>query len=312
MNNNKKTVLIGAAALLALGLSFWLPLSKNQQNSDQNNANAVNRTDFTLRPLLLAPLRSVSILATAALVVDLATGDVLYEKNADIILPLASLTKIISSLVLLDRLPLDEVVTISEHAIATEGISVLVAGERYRVRDLLIMAMIESSNDAVAALMEYVAYKENIAPAYRELWFVGQMRNKVLALGASQKIIFYNPTGLDISDRLAGAYGSARDIVRIAQYSFSSPLWDLTRTGTIISQDGRVIALNPTNSLQGSLVQLRGAKTGVTDIAGGNLLVLLEQPIGRPIGVVVLGSTHEGRFSDVALLLGLLRQNTIR
>ena len=133
-----------------------------------------------------------------------------------------------------------------------------------------------------------------------------------MELGSSQKMVFYNATGLDISDRLAGAYGSARDIMRIAQNSFSSPLWDLTHIEMITSQEGRAIILKPTNILQGSLVQLHGAKTGFTDIAGGNLLVLLEQPIGRPVGIVVLGSTHEGRFSDMAFLLALLRQNTIR
>ena len=308
---HNKTIFGWIVVFLVLGILFWLPMSINQKNSDNNDTDAIKQSGFSLQPLLLTPMRGISVIATAALAVDFATGSILYEKNADVVLPLASLTKIISSLALFDTLSLDEIVTTSEQAIATEGASALMAGERYQVRDLLVMTMIESSNDAITALVEYAAHKEGIAPLYHEAWFIEQMQNKALALGASQKMVFYNPTGLDISDQLAGAYGSARDIIHIAQNSFSSPLWDLTRVGTIISQDGRVVTLRPTNSLQGSLVQLRGAKTGFTDIAGGNLLVLLEQPIGRPIGVVVLGSTHEGRFSDVAFLLGMLRQNTI-
>lgn len=292
-------------------MAFWLPLPPRATNSELNNKSAAPRDDFALRPLILTPVRG-AIAANAALAVDLTTGAVLYEKNADAALPLASLTKIVSSLVLFDMLPLDEIVTISENAITTEGESALAAGERYEIRDLLAMAMVESSNDAIAALVEYAANKEGILSPYHESWFLKEMQNKTLSLRASQKMVFYNPTGLDISDRFAGAYGSARDIIRITQHSFSSPLWDLTRIGTIVSQDGRVVALRPTNNLQGSLVQLRGAKTGFTDIAGGNLLVLLEQPIGRPLGIVVLGSTHEGRFQDIAFLLALLRQNTIR
>ena len=132
------------------------------------------------------------------------------------------------------------------------------------------------------------------------------------SLDHRKKWFFITQPGLIFRIGSLGRMGPRATLCVLAKNSFSSPLWDLTHIEMITSQEGRAIILKPTNILQGSLVQLHGAKTGFTDIAGGNLLVLLEQPIGRPVGIVVLGSTHKGRFSDMAFLLALLRQNTIR
>ncbi len=244
--------------------------------------------------------------ANAALAVDFLNGATLYAKNETKPLPLASLTKIISALVILDLAKEDEEVLISPHAIATEGQSTLIAGEHLTVRDLLVMVMRESSNDAMEALVEHVAQKNNVAPEDADIWFLPSMEQKAL-LWKLNDMVFLDPTGLDVNRTIAGAYGSARDILRIAQYSYNSELWQLGKIESVTSKEGTVHMVNPTNLLDGALPQLIGAKTGFTDIAGGNLLVLMEYPIGHPLGIVVLGSSEQGRFEDVKKLLDWIK-----
>lgn len=232
--------------------------------------------------------------AKAALAQNLLAGEVLFSKNADEILPLASLTKIVTLLTIFDKLEWNEEVEISRAAVLIPEPSTLRVGERLLARDLAAMVMVESSNDAVFALFEHANLNQDL--------FLNFMREKAEAFGAVS-MNFNNITGLDETSSISGGYGSAKDMMKIAKAALDSKIWQLGIVREIISREGVRHALKPTNDLAPELSPLLGSKTGYTDLAGGNLLVIVEYPIGHPLGIVVLGSSEKGRFEDVKKIL---------
>lgn len=253
------------------------------------------------------PLIQPILEASAAFALDLSSGASLYEKNSEQAFPLASLTKIISVLTALDMVSLDEQVLISKQAIVTEGVSSLRSGEHLTVEQLLTMVMVESSNDAIMALVEYAAQKMGIESEI-ETWFVTRMHEKAKNLGAPN-VHFFNSTGLDRSLYESGADGSGKELLTIARNSYASPIWRMNSKTELISSEGIIHRLIPTSVLDRKIPQLIGTKTGFTDLAGGNLLALVEYPLGHPIGIVVLGSSFEGRFSDVEKIFSFIKKS---
>ncbi|OGF61150.1 hypothetical protein A2662_03285 [Candidatus Giovannonibacteria bacterium RIFCSPHIGHO2_01_FULL_45_33] len=243
--------------------------------------------------------------AQSALAYDIVSGKILFEKNKNDPRGLASLTKIVSALTIIEKLGTEEEVAISKRAVLTEGLSGFLVGEHFRVRELLAFVMVESSNDAVEALVEYLAGKNGVAPESADAWFLNLMRDEAQLLGAGG-MMFYNPTGLDI-DSNVGAIGSAEDLMNIVKASLGSELWQFGNVLEVVSLEGKVHKLKPTNILGSKLNLLMGGKTGFTDIAGGNLLVIVQHPLGHPIAIVVLGSSETGRFEDVKKILEYIR-----
>ena len=238
--------------------------------------------------------KSPDVEARAALAQDLISGEILFSKDPKEILPLASITKILSGLVVLDYVDLDDKVEITKFAISAPEPSSLKVGEHLKAGDLLAMAMVESSNDAITALFEYTKLAEND--------FLNLMRKKAESLGA-QSMNFNNVTGYDVSQTISGGYGSAENLLKITRATLASPLWQFGSIGEVVSHEGIRHVLKQTNKLGPELTPLIGSKTGYTDLAGGNLLVIVEYPIGRPLGIVVLGSSEQGRFSDIKKIL---------
>ena len=141
--------------------------------------------------------------ARAAIVVHPETGAVLYEKNADERLGIASTTKIMTALVVLEHCALDEPVEILPEYTAVEGSSMyLRAGETYTVEELLYGLMLVSGNDAAIALACHTA--GSVAA------FAGMMNDKARALGMTSSA-FQNPNGLDAE----GHYSTARDMAKL-------------------------------------------------------------------------------------------------
>lgn len=248
--------------------------------------------------------------AMSAYAYDLTAGRNIFEKEKGLIWPLASVTKIVSALVLLDNIGLKEEIEVSRNAILTPEPSSLKAGEHFLAQDILAMAMVESSNDAVTALVEAVAVKHSVLPEESETWFIDLMNLKANSLGAFT-MRFNNPTGLDILDvktglpLRAGAVGSAEDLMNIVKTSLDSELWQFGEITEVQSKEGFVHSLHPTNLLKSEITGLIGGKTGFTDLAGGNLLVIIQYPYpsGHLYGIVVLGSSEDGRFEDVKKIL---------
>jgi len=235
----------------------------------------------------------------AAIVYDLATGDTLYAQDADRPLPLASLTKLLTLYAAAGVLQDQSPVSITPTALAQDGDYGLTQGETFAFKDLARFALVGSSNDAAEAIAEAAA-------SSRSMGNVQLLAGAAAAAGLTHTHA-ENGTGLDLNTTEAGAFGSARDVALLASKLLTKAPAIAGSTVepsvTVRSSTGAVHTLPNTNQ---DVVHVPGillSKTGFTDIAGGNLVVIYDAGIGHPIAVVVLGSTHEGRFTDVENLI---------
>lgn len=315
-------VLVGGAGLAVAMqglLSFFIPVQMMAISAT---------TDEEIRTAKIAnPFQDISIEARAGFVLDLKTGDVLYSKNENEKLPLASLTKIMTALVARERLSESVVVTLTKDDLSAEGDSGLHTGERWRLGDILNVMLLVSSNDAAHAVAGFVGAggmtNQSVDSDVSREHFVQMMNEKALSLGLDQ-MQFFNESGLDIafpqSGQLAqvsilergGGYGSARDVAQLLAL-----LWkkypetvEITsrKDARIYSQDEIAHILPNTNEIVGNIPGLIASKTGFTNLSGGNLAVIFDRGIGDPVAVVVLGSSYKGRFDDMQKLVDAVRK----
>lgn len=162
--------------------------------------------------LILSPATALTSAASAvfgvsaesAILIDADSGNVLYSKNADRRMPMASTTKIMTALVALERGELDETVDVPDGAVGIEGSSIyLVAGEKLTLRQLLYAMMLESANDAAVAIAIAIGGSVDT--------FADMMNEKALSLGL-EDTHFTNPHGLDDPEH----YTTAHDLAIIA------------------------------------------------------------------------------------------------
>lgn len=237
--------------------------------------------------------------AKSAILIDKASGEVLYEKNADEKRPPASMTKLASMLIVMEEidkgnLSFTDEVTISEEAANMGGSQVfLEAGEVYPVSSLLKGVAIASGNDAVVALAEKVAGSTGA--------FVDMMNKKMKEIGANNTN-FVNPHGLDAENH----YSTARDMATIAR--------NLLKYETILEytsiyeeylekNDGTKTWLVNTNKLVRFYNGVDGLKTGFTSTAGYCLTATAKKDNFRLISVIMGSDTSENRSSDTVKLL---------
>lgn len=241
---------------------------------------------------------TVSLEARAAYVYDVRTGEALFSKNGDTMLPLASLTKILTALVAMRTIPTDEEVVVSQTALRTEGDSGLVADERWKLSDLASFMLVVSSNDAATALRE--AYENHTGGS-----FIAAMNNRAKTLGISAT--FVNEHGLDVGIGKESNSGSAHDIALLLSKALSEEpgIFDATRNESAVftSISGIDHQSENTNELINDIPWALGAKTGFTDAAGGNLAVAFDRSVGHPVVIVVMGSSRDGRFADMKKLI---------
>lgn len=290
-------------ALLATSMGVFVftmiavgPTLFAQAMPQQNTA----ATQHVLAPNAFA---NVGIVAQSAIVYDVPSQKVLFEKNAQAILPLASITKVASALAIQDALSANATVAIPLQALFTEGESGLMAGEEWRTNDLLAYSLVTSSNDGIEALSE-IAYVSTGAHTTTQM-------NRYAQQQGWTSFNFGNVTGLDVlgADGIpiaAGAVGSATDVAKLfADALVQNPaLYEATaETGRVYtSLSGIQHTADNTNTALGALPGLVAGKTGYTDLAGGNLVVAFEPEPGRRIIIVVLGSTFDDRFTDTTTL----------
>jgi serine-type D-Ala-D-Ala carboxypeptidase (penicillin-binding protein 5/6) len=225
-----------------------------------------------------------------AVLVATGAGKVLYQRNAERELPMASITKLMTAIVVLERKRPAELMTVRETAAAVGESSVhLRVGEKLRVRDLLAAALIQSANDAAVALAAGTAGEVSE--------FVGLMNVKAKRLGLTHTH-FVRPDGLDVP----GHFSSARDVLKLARVAMKKPLVRrlvAMRNATIAG--GR--SLFSWNDLLGRYPGLIGVKTGHTDAAGWCEVAAARRD-GVTIYTVVLGSPSRAqRNADLARLL---------
>lgn len=192
----------------------------------------------------------------------------------------ASLTKILTALLVLEAAPVAAEVVVSARAARAGGARIgLAAGMRLTVGDLLTAMLLRSANDACVALAEHVAVSE--------AGFVKRMNARVLAMGLVDSH-FANACGFDAPDH----YASARDLARIADAAQAYPAFATivaSDKGTARTRDGRVFRFDSTNVLIGRVEGTRGVKTGWTRAAGRCLVGLAQRGSTRVL-VVLLGA----------------------
>ncbi|MES2087376.1 MAG: serine hydrolase [Patescibacteria group bacterium] len=256
--------------------------------------------------------------AKAVYVYDVKENRALYSLNGDAQLPLASLTKVMMAVTALSLLPENAIVTIHSEFLNTEGDSGLLENERFSLKNLLDLTLLESSNDGASAIASVAgAVKRHGVPdSLGTEEFIKAMNETAKKIGMTQAY-FLNPTGLDQSPSVSGGYGSAKDMTTLFAYAVKTypTLLDSTRkiTQQISSLDSQMHDVHNTNVSVSKIPSLLASKTGFTDLAGGNLTIVFDAGIDHPIVVSVLGSTEEGRFLDVEKLvyatLDYLNQN---
>jgi len=232
--------------------------------------------------------------AGAAVLADLDTGQVLFNLAGNERRPIASLTKIMTALLVLEQTAPTEVVTVSEEAAGPRiaGISGLGlgTGERIRVSELLYALMLQSANDAAVALAEHV---DGAVPA-----FVERMNARAAELGMTRSR-FASPNGLDDV-----GYSSARDLVRLTRAAYGVSGFAgvvATRGHEVRSLDAEPRTVQNRNVLLWLYPGALGVKTGFTTPAGFCVVATAERD-GTRLVVVVLGEPDEP-FSDAAALL---------
>ncbi|HEY5383246.1 MAG TPA: hypothetical protein VIJ88_01685, partial [Candidatus Paceibacterota bacterium] len=122
---------------------------------------------------------------------------------------------------------------------------------------------------------------------------------------------FLNSTGLDLTADTSGAYGSAYDVARLAAAFLKQypQYFELSSAPSIsVEASGRTVTANATTLPLQDIPGFIGAKTGYTDLAGGNLVMAYDVDINHPLIAVVLGSTEAGRFTDIRTLVDASRQ----
>jgi D-alanyl-D-alanine carboxypeptidase len=298
----QKVVLFASGIFIVFSASaLGFAVSAYNVEPQRNTAAAVS--------FLLSP-QEVSITARAAVVYDVQTGTFVYVKNENAQLPLASITKLMLAVVVAETLRTDHVVTISPEALAREGDSGLIEGEGWLLQDLIDFTLIESSNDGAEALAREAGAYAGVSGKTGTAATLIRMNEKAKELGLSQTY-FLDPSGLDESVSLAGAYGSAIDIARLLMYVTQNHLIVVEGTARdnkiLNSLGGNVHEVYNTNDALGEIPGLIAGKTGFTDLAGGNLAVAFDAGINRPVIVVILGSTKEGRFDDMKTLVRATR-----
>lgn len=250
----------------------------------------------------------VQLVAQSAIVVDTVSGKTLYERNADVQLPLASLTKIPLILTVLEVLSLDETIRIPYDTPPANASMRLHKGELWKVKDVIRFTLIASSNEGAEILAQAadarLRAKYPDAPEGKAaLWRMNDLA-KQLQLNHTY---FLNVSGLDQSVTQAGAYSSARDYALLLAYAAKQQediLSATTRESLSLSDaEGNTETARNTNEAIGDIPGLILGKTGYTDLAGGNLAVLFDVGPAHPVIAIVLGSTYDGRFADIPHLV---------
>lgn len=244
-------------------------------------------------PLMESP--PIMLNCASALLMEMQSGQIIFELNADAARPVASVTKVMTILLTLEaidagRISPDDIVTVSKEAAGMGGSQVLLdVGEMQPVSILLKSAIVGSANDAAVALAEALYGSEELC--------VKQMNERAKELGM-ENTVFVNCTGLPA----AGQHTTARDAAIMAQAMFSHPryfeyskIWlDEVNHG-----DGRVTQLTNTNKLIRLYDGCDGGKTGSTDEAGYCIAATAERG-GMRLVAVVLGAPSGTERFDVA------------
>lgn len=227
--------------------------------------------------------------AGAAIVVDMKSGRVLYEKNAHTRRAIASTTKIMTAIVAIEKGNLDDKVKVSKKAASIRGSTIhLKAGEELTLKELLYGLMLRSGNDAAIAIAEHIGGSVE--------GFAALMNEKVKELGL-KNTQFVTPHGLDTP----GHYSTAYELAQIARYALNNPTFSQIVGTQNINAAGR--SFYTTNEMLGAYPGADGVKTGYTGQAGRCLVTSATRNDMRFISVVLNCSSRTVRAQSSRAIL---------
>jgi D-alanyl-D-alanine carboxypeptidase len=241
-------------------------------------------------PAQAIPMPAPRIGAAAAVVIDEASGQVLYAKDAHRVVAPASLTKMATAILAIEGADLDSwaLNEVDSRRMVGSSVMGLLPGDCFQVRDLLYGLMLPSGNDAALAIGRHIAGSDGA--------FVQQMNTLVARLGL-ENTRFANPHGLDARGHATSAY----DLAMIARYGMSLPTFQqVVAQPAWVSHGSRTIPMKTYNRFLSSYPGADGLKTGFTEEAGRTLAVSATRD-GRRVIAVLLNDPD--RFEDAAKLL---------
>lgn len=302
ISKQKAYLLIGFLAVSIVFTSAGISqlYSSLSSNKDKNPITSLISPDGYTKKVNFP---NVSIFAKSAVVYDLNNKEIIFEKNSESQLPLASLTKIMVALTALDLFPQETKFSINPQLLfgseARNGI------EDFDLKNILDLTLVSSSNNGAKSIASaYGALKEIGEDDAVEV-FISTMNDKAKTLGLNQSY-FLNTTGLDESNYLSGGYGSALDMAKlfgVAIMDYPEVFEGTSHDEVLVSSDKSQHVVENTNEIINQIPGLIASKTGFTDLAGGNLVIVFDAGLMRPIVISVLGSTREGRFEDSLALV---------
>ncbi len=253
------------------------------------------------------------ISASSSVVIDVDSGTILYYKEGRLQTSIASLTKLMTAIVVMENVKnLDEEVIISQEETLVDGTKVgcpssvycvderLHKGEKITVKSLLMAMLLNSANDAAVALGDHVAGSQKE--------FAKLMNKKAENLNLSDSK-FCNPSGLDEEN----CHSSAYDLARITAYSMKYDLiWKIFKLpeAEIESSDGKYIHhLKNTDLLLGQIPNCLGGKTGFTYNAGKSLMMAAADPQTGAHKIIAVVLNDDDRWDDMAKLINWTFEN---
>ena len=244
----------------------------------------------------VAALGDDSVSAPSAVLMESSTGKIVYEKNSHEQRPCASVTKVMTLLLVFEaidrgKLSLEDTITASEHAASMGGSDIwLENGETMSADDMIKATVVASANDAAVALAEHLSGSEDA--------FVEQMNNRAKELGMNDTV-FKNCNGLDEE----GHVTSANDVAIMSrELTKHEKIFDYTAIWLDNLRDGKTQIVN-TNKLLKTYNGITGLKTGTTDDAGCCMSATATRGDVSLISVVLGCESGKQRFADAAALL---------
>ena len=273
---------------ISKALETWAS-SYDLEEVDNINIDEINREVIETS----SDVEKLKLDSRIALIFDRASGRILYEKNGNKQTPMASTTKIMTAIVVLENANLKDVVTIDSKAAGIGGSRLgLSKNDKITVNDLLYGLLLRSGNDAAIALANYVGGSVS--------GFADMMNKKAEEMGLKNSH-FIVPHGLDND----GHYTTAYELAKMADYALKIDKFKeiVSTKSTTININGYPKSINNTNQLLGSVSGVYGVKTGFTNGAGRCLVSSCKRDNLDIITVVIGANTTKERTSDTIKLI---------
>lgn len=296
MLKNKKIIIIVITIFILCFSTFVLA------DDEEENEYSKNELQNLIIESAASPTEEPNINARAAIIYDRTTKEMIWGKNETNKVAMASTTKIMSAIVVLENGNLSDVVTVSKKAAGIGGSRLKIStGDKITVNDLLYGLMLRSGNDAAVALAEYIGGSIE--------GFARLMNEKAKQLGLNNTN-FVTPHGLDNEDHYTTAY----ELVLLTDYALNNKTFAKivnTKVATI-SINGNVRNIYNTNELLGNMYGVNGVKTGFTNGAGRCLVTSCTRDNNQIITVVLGCDTKKQRTSDSTKLIEYAFKNYTR